>query len=105
MASAGMRGVEHLDAPALDQEDAVLRTALAEELRAAIEHPALARAQHMRDFSFRQSAEQVRRPAALCPAVGHQQRAELRRRAGLARSRRRLRWGMLADHGSARSQT
>ena len=42
--------------------------------------------QHMRDFGFRQPAEQVRRPVALRSSVGHQQRAELRGRAGLARS-------------------
>src|SRR5687767_12393062 len=41
LASRG-RGVEYLDAPAFDQIDAILRAALAEELRAAIEHLALA---------------------------------------------------------------
>src|SRR6266568_3190940 len=51
-------GVEYFDAPALDKEDAVLRTALAEQLGAAVEHAPFSGTQHLRDFGFGQPAEQ-----------------------------------------------
>src|SRR5712671_3405571 len=60
--AARRRRVENLYSSGLDQVDAVLRTALAEQPRAAVQHLALARTHHLRDFGFGQSLEQIRRP-------------------------------------------
>src|ERR1700722_6179875 len=98
------RDIEDLDPTALDQIDAVLRTALAKQLRATVEHLALSGTQHTRLLGFGQSPEQWRRTAALRSAVGHQQRAELGLSAlAIARRTCPLWWLILAHHGSAQS--
>src|SRR5579859_1652148 len=70
------RGVEHLDASALYQIDAVLRAALFEQLRSAIEHLALARGRDRCDLGVGQALKQRRRSALRQFRIGRQQRAD-----------------------------
>ena len=56
-------GVEHPDAPGLDQVDALVRRALREQRLAAIDHLALSVGEHLRLLPRGEGLEQRRRPA------------------------------------------